>query len=425
MWWMMYESEEQRLLSRLIGPAFYHAHQQIREGKVKELVLTGGRGSAKSSFVAIELLWQIQQHPDCHAVALRRVARTLRTSVWTQLLWAIEQLGMEEDFEQSVSQLELTYLPTGQKIYCFGLDDATKLKSIRPPFGRIGLVWFEELDQFFGAEQVRNAEQSLLRGQGFTLCFKSFNPPAMARNWANRYAREAKTGKLVQHSDYRDLPPEWLGSRFLEEAEHLKATNEAAYRHEYLGEIVGSGSQVFDNLKLQPIEQELIEGFERRLHGVDWGWFPDPWAFNSCCYDAARRVLYIWDEATRRRTPNNETAEILKKRGVCQDPQREEILVADSAEEKSCGDYRAAGLPCRAAEKGPGSVKAGMKWLQSLSCIWIDPQRCPDTAREFAEYEYERDAQTGEILEGYPDSNNHHIDAIRYATSRIWKRRGA
>ena len=77
------------------------------------------------------------------------------------------------------------------------------------------------------------------------------------------------------------------------------------------------------------------------------------------------------------------------------------------------------------AEKGPGSVKAGMKWLQSLACIWIDPNRCPDTAKEFGEYEYERDKKTGEVLEGFPDVNNHHIDAIRYATNRVWKRRGA
>ncbi len=421
---MTCEELERLPLSRIISPAFYEAHRKVREGTVKELVLTGGRGSAKSSFAAIELLLQLTEHPDCHGVVLRRVGRTLRTSVWTQLLWAADLLDLREDMAENLSQMELTYRPTGQKIWCFGLDDATKLKSIKPPFGHIGLVWFEELDQFAGAEQVRSAEQSLLRGEGFSLCIKSFNPPARAANWANRYAREPKEGKLVQHSSYRDLPPDWLGSRFLEEAEHLRQTNETAYRHEYLGEVVGSGSQVFENLKLEAIPEKAIEGFERRLHGVDWGWYPDPWAFNSCAYDAARRVLYIWDEATRRRTSNGDTARLLIEKGVCQDPGREELLVADSAEEKSCRDYRAEGLPCRAAEKGPGSVRAGMKWLQSLNCIWIDPARCPDTAKEFSEYEYDRDGRTGEVLEGYPDKNNHHIDAVRYATSRIWRRRG-
>ena len=99
-------------------------------------------------------------------------------------------------------------------------------------------------------------------------------------------------------------------------------------------------------------------------------------------------------------------------------------MIADSAEEKSVSDFRAFGLRCRGAEKGPGSVTYSMKWLQSLAVIVIDPERCPDTAREFSEYEYEADKKTGEILNEYPDINNHHIDAVRYAMSPVWKRRG-
>lgn len=134
-------------------------------------------------------------------------------------------------------------------------------------------------------------------------------------------------------------------------------------------------------------------------------------------------MLYIFDEATRRRTSNADTARILLEKGVCSGDG--ETLIADSAEEKSCRDYRALGLPCRGAEKGPGSVKAGMKWLQSLAEIRIDPARCPDTAKEFSEYEYDRDHASGQVLEGYPDRDNHHIDAVRYATSRIWRRAGS
>lgn len=415
-------SGERRALGGLIAPAFHEAHKAVRRGQVGELVLTGGRGSAKSSYAAIELLVQLMRHPDCHAVALRRVGRTLRTSVWSQLLWALERMGLDDEFEPNVSRMELVRKTTGQCVWCFGLDDAAKLKSIKPPFGYIGAVWFEELDQFSGPDQVRSAEQSLLRGQGKSLVIKSFNPPPLPSSWVNRYVRQPKPGMLVVHSDYRSLPPHWLGERFLQEAEHLRRTNERAYRHEYLGQVVGSGSLVFENVKLVPIPEEAIARLERRYHGVDWGWFPDPWAFNSCGYDAARRVLYIFDEATRRRTSNADTARILLEKGVCAGDS--ETLIADSAEEKSCRDYRSLGLPCRGAEKGPGSVKAGMKWLQSLAEIRIDPARCPDTAKEFSEYEYDRDRSSGQVLEGYPDRDNHHIDAVRYATSRIWRRAG-
>lgn len=412
-------------LSEVISPAFFAAHREIKAGNVTELVLPGGRGSTKSSFNSIELILQLLKHPDCHAAVFRKVGNTLRTSVYAQICWAIDALGLRSKFRCTVSPMECTYLPTGQKILFFGLDDPGKVKSIKVHFGYIGIGWFEELDQFSGPEEIRNVEQSLFRGGSFSLSLKSFNPPAASRNWANQYALESAPGKLVVRSTYLTTPPEWLGPRFLADAEHLKATKETAYRHEYLGEAVGNGTQVFENLKLDEISGEQIKNFERIYHGLDWGWYPDPWAFNSCAYDPARKVLYIYDELTRLRTSNEDTAKLLIDRKVCQDPDSEEYLTADSAEPKSCSDYRAAGLPCREAEKGPGSVKAGMKWLQSLNAIMIDPKRCPDTVKEFTEYEYETDKRSGGVLEGYPDTANHHIDAVRYATNRIWKRRGA
>ena len=301
----------------------------------------------------------------------------------------------------------------------FGLDDPGKVKSIKVSFGYIGIVWFEELDQFDGPEQIRNVEQSALRGGPYSMTFKSFNPPAMARNWANKYALEEKAGKLIHHSTYLTTPPEWLGPRFLADAEHLKAKSETSYRHEYLGEVVGSGTEVFENLQIRKLDDSEVANFDRITAGVDWGWYPDPWAYNRMHYDAGRRTLYIFDELTRHRTSNQKTAELVKERSP-----EDEIVTADSAEPKSISDYKSAGIRCRDAEKGAGSVKYSMKWLQSLDAIVIDPERCPDTATEFLEYEYEVDPKTGDVLDGYPDANNHHIDAVRYGTNKIWKRRG-
>lgn len=406
-------------LSEIISPAFQESHRAVKSGAANELVEKGGRGSAKSSYISVDVILELLRHPECHAVVMRKVANTLRSSVYAQIFWAIATLGLSSRFRCTVSPMECTYLPTGQKILFFGLDDPGKLKSIKVPFGYIGIAWFEELDQFDGPEQIRTVEQSLFRGGAYSMCFKSFNPPAMARNWANRYALEIKPGKLVHHSTYLTTPPEWLGPRFLADAEHLQDTNETAYRHEYLGEVVGSGTAVFENLELRAISDDEIGQFDRITNGVDWGWYPDPWAWNRMHYDASRRTLYLFDELTRRRTSNQDTAELIKARIP-----RGEQIIADSAENKSVNDYKAFGLNCREAEKGPGSVAYSTKWLQSLAAIVIDPVRCPDTAREFTEYEYERDKKTGEVLSGYPDAANHHIDAARYGTNRIWKRRG-
>lgn len=409
-------------LTDAISPAFYGVHHQIKSGLINEDVEKGGRGSAKSSFISIEIILLLLKIPDIHVCVFRKVGNTLRSSVYAQICWAISQLGLTSRFRCTVSPMECTYIPTQQKIMFFGMDDPGKVKSIKVPFGYIGIDWFEELDQFDGPEQIRNVEQSTLRGGPFSFTFKSFNPPAMARNWTNRYVLESKPGKLVHHSTYLTTPPEWLGPRFIADAEHLQTTNPTGYRHEYLGEVVGSGNAVFENLRIEEIKDDQIKSFDRILSGVDWGWYPDPWAWNRMYYDRNKATLYIYDELTRNRTSNADTAKLLLDRGVCLN--KDEVLTADSAEPKSIGDYRSSGLQCRPVVKGPGSVERRHQWLQGLSAIVIDPARCPDTVREFSEYEYEQD-KNGEVLSGYPDVANHHIDAVSYGCYPIWKRRGA
>ena len=172
-------------------------------------------------------------------------------------------------------------------------------------------------------------------------------------------------------------------------------------------------------MEIREITDEEISRFDRICNGVDWGYFPDPWAFNRCHYDAARRVLYIFDELTKYKKGNRETADILLEKGLT----RNDRIVADSAEPKSVADYKKFGLHCTGAIKGPGSVEYSMKWLQSLKAIVIDKSRCPNTCEEFLTYEYERN-KDGDIISGYPDSDNHHIDAVRYATEPIWRRPG-
>lgn len=405
-------------LSSIVSPAFSDVHRNIKAGKVTELVAKGGRGSCKSSYISLELVLLLLQTKNCHAAVFRKVGNTLRTSVYAQCCWAVAALGLQPLFRCTVSPMEITYKPTGQKIMFFGLDDPGKAKSIKVPFGYIGYAWFEELDQFAGPEEIRNVEQSVFRGGPTAISFKSFNPPAMARSWANRYVLEQKQGKFIHHSTFATTPPEWLGPKFIADAEHLQQTNPTAYAHEYEGEVVGSGTQVFGNIKDGVITDQQIAEFDRPLYGVDWGWYPDPWAYNAMHYDSARRELWIYDELTRTRTSNQDTAQLLLDRGL-----EGETITADSAEQKSVADYKAFGLRCQAAIKPPGSVAYSSKWLQSLIAIHIDPVRCPDTYREFSEYEYERDKQ-GEVQQGYPDVNNHHIDAVRYATGQIWRRKG-
>ncbi len=401
-------------LSEVIGPSFWESHNAVKDGSVTELVEKGGRGSGKSSFLSVELLIFLLRNPACHAIAVRKVANTLRSSVYAQVLWAIGALGLREKFRCTLSPMECVYQPTGQRILFFGMDDPGKLKSIKVPGGYIGACWFEELDQF-APEEVRSVEQSVFRGGPVSLSLKSFNPPPMPGHWVNLL--EPKQGRRIHHSSYLELPQKWLGQRFFLDAEHLKKVSPLLYENEYLGKCVGLGDSVFQNLKLEEIPDGKIAAFDRVTSGVDWGWWPDPWAFNRVHYDSARQILYVFDELTRSRTGNQETAELVRRH-----IHPEEMVIADSAEEKSIADYRQMGIVCRPVRKGAGSVAYSMKWLQSRAAIVIDPKRCPDTAREFTCYQYQRD-RDNQVISEFPDKDNHHIDAVRYAVSLLWGRR--
>lgn len=161
--------------AHMIAPSFVNLYRDITQKLHTEYVLRGGRGSAKSSFISEVITMLLRGDPQAHALALRQVADTLRDSVYAQFLWAINQLGLTGEFHCTTSPMEITYLPTGQKIYFRGADDPAKIKSITPTFGYIKYVWFNELDQFHGQNAIRTVEQSV-RGGDDIVYFKDFNP---------------------------------------------------------------------------------------------------------------------------------------------------------------------------------------------------------------------------------------------------------
>lgn len=413
-----------RPLSKCIGKAFYGVHKDIQAGKHTYYDLTGGRGSLKSSCVSVEIIYNMMKkvNKNKHAVIYRKVGDTLETSVFSQIEWAIDILGVSRLWKLTKSPMRAEYLPTGQKIIFKGLDKAAKSKSIKVPFGYIGYLWFEEFDEFSGEEEIRKVQQSVIRGGNDFVVFKSMNPPKSRQNWANDYIEKEKLRKdtLVSQTTYLTSPKEWLGQQFIDDAEWLKMVNPKAYEYEYLGIPIGNGTEVFDNLEIRQITDEEIARFDRLYRGVDWGWFPDPFHYGCMHYDSTRMILYIFEEFRTNKMRNSETGKILKDKFNLG---RYDVVTCDSAENKSIADYRSYGINARGADKGPDSVRYGMKWLQSLIKIVIDPVRCPETAKEFKKYEYELDKE-GNPTSLYPDANNHSIDMTRYAMERVWKRKG-
>jgi PBSX family phage terminase large subunit len=403
-----------------VGKAFYDVAGHVLAHSFTHFDESGGRGSMKSSFVSLAVALLVMSSPshDMHALVLRKVANTLRDSVYAQYMWAIEKLGVAEHWEAKKTPMELIFKPTGQKIMFRGADDPMKIKSIKVPFGYIAITHFEEKDQFAGRAEIRNILQSTQRGGSVFWNFESYNPPISRDNWANKDSVEDRPDRFCHKSTYLEVQNrDWLGEQFLNEAEHLKATNERAYQHEYLGVPVGSGGNVFELLEVREISDAEVERMDRIYQGVDFGWYPDQFAFLRTYFDSAHDTIYLIDELYVNKWSNEQTGEWIRGKGYT-----DYNITCDSAEPKSVNDYKDMGIPARAAVKGPGSVEYGFKWLQRRKLV-IDPRRTPNAHREIAEYEYERDRE-GNIISGYPDKNDHAISALRYAYEPLFNRRG-
>ena len=372
-------------------------------------MLNGGRGSTKSSFVSIEIILGMMKDKNANGVALRKVGVNLKDSVYEQLQWAIKVLGVDNYWQSKLSPLELVYIPTGQRIVFRGADKPKKIKSTKFRNGYCKYIWYEEVDEFCGMEEIRIINQSLMRGGEDFCVFYSYNPPKSQRNWINKEVLEDNPDRVVHHSTYLTVPKEWLGEQFIREAEHLKKTKPDIYDHEYMGLVTGTGGEVFRNITIRTISDDEIGQFDHISRGIDWGYASDPFHYTVNHYDKTRSRLYIFYEIQLDGLSNEKAAKIVKAEN-----KNNSLVICDSAEPKSIAEFNNHGIKVVGAKKGPDSVEYGIKWLQDLEEIIIDKTRCPNTAREFLNYELEPDGNDG-FKAHYPDKDNHSIDAVRYS----------
>lgn len=426
-----------------IAPVYMPLHEDIQAQRHQYYNLPGGRGSGKSSFVSLEIVNGIMQDQtgESSAIVFRRTANTMRESVYSQIAWAIDILDVNNLWRGSVSPMCWTYKPTGAQILFRGLDDSSKLKSIKPRRGYFRFIWLEEFSELPGENFTRSVMQSVQRGGHNFVTFRSFNPPINASNWANVFIARPDDRAVTLHTSYLDVPAEWLGDDFILEAERLQEINEKAYRHEYLGEATGSGGEVFPNVTVRTITDDEINELQYIYAGVDFGFSVDPAVFMRVAYDRKHDSVYLLDEIYKKHLSNKELAAAIKEKGYnytgrlmgeklaygtplfdyYSKPERQ-VVVCDSAEPKSIHDLQSEGIKAIACKKYAGSVLRGVKWLQNRHII-IDPARTPNAHREFIQYEY-CTTKDGEFLADVPDANNHCIDATRYSLDLLINNRG-
>lgn len=405
-------------LSELIIPKFHDFHRAYKSNEYLIYVLKGGRNSAKSSTYSEEIILDLMKN-KINALVVRKVANTLMTSVFEQLLWAIDILGVGHLWKVKKSPLELEYVPFGNRILFRGADDPQKIKSIKTSKYPIARVWIEEVAEFKTEEEVQTIIDSIVRaelpqGISYKIVF-TYNPPSRKQHWLNKkYETQfISNNTYVHHSTYLDNP--YVSKAFIEEAENMKSRNEYKYRWNYLGEPIGSGVVPFNNLVFRPITDDEIKVFDNIRQGIDWGYGVDPVAFTRWHYDKTRKKLYALDEIYGIKISNRILADRIKEKGY-----HSEISTADSAEPKSIAEMKEHGIRCVGAKKGPGSVEYGEKWLDDLEEIVIDPRRTPNIAREFENIDYATD-KDGNVLPKLVDKDNHTIDSTRYAVEKDMK----
>ena len=421
-----------------IAPVYLPLHEDIQAQQHQYYNLPGGRGSGKSSFCALEIVNGIMQDQtgESSAIVFRRTANTMRESVYSQIAWAIDVLDVGDLWRGSVSPMCWTYRPTGAQIIFRGLDDSSKLKSIKPRRGIFRYIWLEEFSELPGENFTRSVMQSVQRGGSRFTVFRSFNPPISASNWANVFIQRPDPRAITLHTTYLDIPAAWLGDDFVLEAERLQEINEKAYRHEYLGEATGSGGAVFPNVTVREITDDEIKLLPYVYAGVDFGFSVDPACFLRVGYDSKHDTVYLLDEIYKRGLSNKQLADEIKAKGydkaapgeryyspfVGEIREERQLIICDCAEPKSIRDLQGEGLKTIACQKFPGCVQYRIKWLQNRHII-IDPKRTPNAHREFIGYEYMTD-KDGNFLADVPDKDNHAIDCLSYSLDRVIYRRG-
>lgn len=383
--------------------AFGDVLNDFLDEKHAEYWLKGGRASTKSSFISLLIALGLLQDTNANAIIYRRVGNTLKDSVYSQMVWALDVLGVSYGFRFRRAPLEIERIRTGQRILFRGADDPMKSKSIKLTKGYFKYLWLEELSEFRSMEDVRTIKQSVFRGVDRAVTFYSYNPPRTASNWVNEEALKQRADRLVHHSTYLDViseHPEWIADAFISEAESVRDTNERAYRNEYLGEVTGTGGQVFDNLELREIPDAEIETLGTFYNGLDFGFAVDPDALTRWAYDRRARRLYAIAEYYGSHTSIDTLAE--KVQAIA----GREVVRCDCADSRMIAELKRRSINAIGVKKGAGSVEHGMRWLTDLGAIVVDPKRTPNIAREFQKYEYLQD-KNGNFLPAYPDKDNH------------------
>lgn len=376
-------------------------------------VCKGSRASKKSKTSALWFIVNLMKHPAANLLVVRATYNTLRNSCFTELKWAIARLGVQQYWQINLSPLEMTYLPTGQKIYFRGLDDPLKVTSITVDVGVLCWLWIEEAYEIDSEESFDTLDESI-RGQVPDGLFKqitlTFNPWNEHHWLKKRFFDTSDSDVLAKTTNY--LCNEFLDDADLRVFERMKRDNPRRYQVAGLGNWGMVDGLVYENFREAEFELSDLPDTARSFFGLDFGYTNDPTAFWAGMVDEKSKKIWVFDEMYERGMSNERIAERITEMGYAK-----EVITADSAEPKSIDRLRTLGLRrVRAAQKGKDSILSGIDRIQDYELI-VHP-RCKNFIVEIYNYTWAKD-RFGRTINKPIDDFNHLMDAMRYALESL------
>jgi phage terminase large subunit len=374
--------------------------------------LKGSRRSKKSKTMALWSIFNIMKYPGSNLLVVRKTYRTLKDSCFTELKWAIKRLQVEHLWQIKESPLEMTYVPTGQKIYFRGLDDPLKITSIAVEVGVLCWMWIEEAYEITKEEDFDTLAESMLGDcpdglwKQITLTFN----PWSDRTWIKaRFFDVEDPDVLAITTNY--MCNEWLSPEDRKEFERMAKNNPRRYNVAGLGNWGVVDGLVYEKFTEQAFTLAQLPKDAQSAFGLDFGYTNDPSALFCGYVSLEERRIYVWDEMYRKGMSNKAIYQEVTRMGYIK-----EQITGDCAEPKSIDELSGMGMRIKGAKKGKDSVNNGIQWIQDFEII-VHP-RCVNFLTEISLYQWKKD-KFGKPLNEPEDDNNHLMDAMRYALERF------
>ena len=376
-------------------------------------VCKGSRASKKSKTTALWYIYNLMKYKGANLLVVRKTYRTLKDSCYTELKWAIHRLGVDAFFNCTQAPLEITYLPTGQKIYFRGLDDPLKVTSITVDVGSLCWLWIEEAYEINSEADFDMLNESI-RGEVEPPLFKqitlTFNP-WNDRHWLKkRFFDNPDADTLAMTTNY--TCNEWLDKADLQVFETMKVKNPRRYQVAGLGNWGIVDGLVYENWKEQEFNVEDVRtSATTSVFGLDFGYTNDPSALFCGILDVKAKKLWVFDEMYEKALSNRDIYNNIVNMGFAK-----EQIIADCAEPKSIDELKYYGIRrIQGAKKGKDSINNGIQWIQELEII-VHP-RCVNFLTEISNYQWDSD-KFGNKVNKPIDCFNHLMDAMRYALEK-------